>query len=247
MPHYELIQSVGRALDILELVVNSEFGMDLRTVANLTFLKNATAHNMLRTLVAKGFLEKRRKPIRYHPGPVLLNYRRSQRDAALFQRAKPILMNLTKSFGGEVRLCESVGMRTLSMLIASPGSLGVLQPYLPPEMIPYGIGVVFQAYWDKNAIAEFDKKYDFKKNGKKWGTRKKLNRFIADFKKRHLAMIPVRITGETFRVAAPIFGRDGKIIAIIYFFKPIEQTNATFRRQCCEAVRKAGAELSSSG
>ncbi|RPI60916.1 MAG: hypothetical protein EHM48_06465 [Planctomycetaceae bacterium] len=244
MPSYDLVQSVGRALDILELVVNSETGLDLNGVVAFTFLKTATAHNLLRTLVAKGFLEKSRNPIRYYPGPILLNYRRSERDSNLFNHARPIMAQLAHSLGGEVRLCESVGMRTVSMLIASPSQSSVEQPRTPRETMIYGMGVVFQAYWSKREIAEYDKKYNFKLNGQKWGTREKLNRFLAGFRKNHVAMIPVRITGNHFRVAAPIFGWTGKMTAIICFTKPIKQTNAAFRQTCYQAIYKAGKELS---
>ncbi|RPI58999.1 MAG: hypothetical protein EHM48_09570, partial [Planctomycetaceae bacterium] len=88
MAPYDLVQSVGRALDILELVGNSEGGMRRQTVINLTQLKPATTYNLLRTLVAKGFLIKRRNPIRYYLGPTMVSLRRAQRDYELFQRAK---------------------------------------------------------------------------------------------------------------------------------------------------------------
>ncbi|RPI61427.1 MAG: hypothetical protein EHM48_05665 [Planctomycetaceae bacterium] len=244
MPNYELIQSIGRALDILELVGNSESGMSLHLVVTRTHLKTATAHNILRTLAAKGFLVKRRNPIRYQAGPILLNIRRAQRDLELFNRVRPVLMSLANSLGGEARLSECVGMRSLGMLFVLPGQMGVMQPHLPQDMLPYGIGVVFQAYWSKSEIAEYDKKYNFAKNGKKWGSRQKLNRFLAEFKKRRVGMMPIRITGDHFRVAAPIFSRDGKVAAIICFIKPIEQTDAAFRDKCCQAVYQAGVALS---
>ncbi|RPI61475.1 MAG: hypothetical protein EHM48_05580 [Planctomycetaceae bacterium] len=245
MPNYDLLQSVGRALDILELVGNSESGMSWRLVVDRTHLSNTTAFNMLRALVAKGFLVKRRNPIRYYPGPVLINFRRAQRDYELFQRAKPVLMNLANSFIGEARLCECVGLRILSMLMVAAGQLGVMQPHLPHFMRPYGIGSVFQAYWDKQQLADYEKNVPFAKHGKKkWGSRENFHRFLSGFRKNRVAMLPVYRSGDIFRVAAPIFGPGGNVVAIVCLIKPIAQTNATFRHKCCQAIRKAGVELS---
>jgi len=248
MPNYDLLQSVGRALDILELVGNSKVGMSRRVVVNITHLSNTTAFNMLRALVAKGFLVKRRNPIRYYPGPVLINFCRAQRDYELFQRAKPVLMNLANSLIGEARLGECVGLRMLSMLMVSAGQMGVMQPHLPHHMMPYGIGSVFQAYWDKQQQAEYEKSFPFARYGKKkWGSREIFNRFLAGFRKNRMTMIPVRRSGVHFRVAAPISGPGGNMVAIVCFIKPMKQTTATFRRKCCLAVYKAGVELSFSG
>lgn len=58
MPQSELVQSVIRALDILRTVVESPNGMRLNEVADSCGLKVTTAHNLLRSLCARGFLSK---------------------------------------------------------------------------------------------------------------------------------------------------------------------------------------------
>lgn len=63
MPGYEYIQSVSRALDILELLANSSKGLKLQHVASGLGVKRQTAHNLLRTLVHKGFVRKHSPPL----------------------------------------------------------------------------------------------------------------------------------------------------------------------------------------
>jgi len=245
MPRYNLIQSVERSLDILELIGNSTADIRLRVISNRTCLKNTTLHNILRTMVARGFLVKRRNPIRYNLGPAMLSIRRAQRDCELFQQARPVLMNLANSFVGEAMLCECVGVYMLSMLRVAAGQLAVMQPHVPSRMNHYGIASVLQAYWDKHQLAHYEKSFPFKQYGKnKWGSREKFNRFLAGFRKNRMAMMPVRLSGDSFRVAAPILGPGGNMVAIVCFIKPMGQTNAAFRQKCCQAVYKAGVELS---
>ncbi len=58
MPNSELVQSVIRALDMLSAVAASPNGLRLNDVAQATGVKATTAHNLLRTLAARGYVYK---------------------------------------------------------------------------------------------------------------------------------------------------------------------------------------------
>ena len=58
MPNSELVQSVLRALDMLSAVAASSNGLRLNDVAQATGVKVTTAHNLLRTLAARGYVYK---------------------------------------------------------------------------------------------------------------------------------------------------------------------------------------------
>ncbi len=58
MPSSELVQSVIRALDMLSAVAASPNGLRLNDVAQATGVKVTTAHNLLRTLAARGYVYK---------------------------------------------------------------------------------------------------------------------------------------------------------------------------------------------
>ncbi|NOZ23659.1 MAG: IclR family transcriptional regulator [Planctomycetes bacterium] len=63
-----LVQSVVRALDILKVLGRSERGLGVTELAKAVDLKVPTAHNLLRTLVAKGYVAKDATSQRYRLG-----------------------------------------------------------------------------------------------------------------------------------------------------------------------------------
>ncbi len=58
MAQSNLVQSLLKAIDILRLVAESEDGMRLNEIADAFSMKKTTAHNLIRTLRARGFLDK---------------------------------------------------------------------------------------------------------------------------------------------------------------------------------------------
>lgn len=71
MPHSDLVQSVTRAVAILELVAGSPASMSLKEICEALGLKVSTAHNIVRTLIAKGLLAGSARPVRYMLGPAV--------------------------------------------------------------------------------------------------------------------------------------------------------------------------------
>lgn len=67
MPNSDMVQSVLKALDILRLTAASPRGMRLNEIAEALGMKTSTAHNLIRTLCARGFLCKD-SASRFHPG-----------------------------------------------------------------------------------------------------------------------------------------------------------------------------------
>jgi IclR family transcriptional regulator, KDG regulon repressor len=64
----DLVQSVVRAFDILEALGRSEQGLGVTELARKLELKAPTTHNLLRTLVARGYAAKDRDGQRYRLG-----------------------------------------------------------------------------------------------------------------------------------------------------------------------------------
>ncbi|MFW5857046.1 MAG: helix-turn-helix domain-containing protein, partial [Planctomycetota bacterium] len=69
MPRGDLVQSVGKALDLLELLGDAG-ELRLADLCERTGLKSPTAHNLVRTLASRGFVEKRPGG-RYRVGPAV--------------------------------------------------------------------------------------------------------------------------------------------------------------------------------
>ena len=81
MPHNELIQSLLRAMDVIELVAQSERGLSLGEVCNSLKLKQPTAHNLIRTLISRDFVEKTTSPVRYRLGPAVTRLADERQEA----------------------------------------------------------------------------------------------------------------------------------------------------------------------
>src|SRR5512146_598493 len=94
MAHSDLLQSLLRALDILELVARSDDGLTLQELADSLGMKPPTVYNLARTLAARGFLRKVPRPVRYQLGPAMTELVGLQVDHALMQQAPPVMRRL---------------------------------------------------------------------------------------------------------------------------------------------------------
>ncbi len=71
-----MIQSVTRALEMLETIAHAGGAASLGEVAGRAGLKTTTAHNILRTLQDAGYIRRRPGNMRYHLGDRILNLAR---------------------------------------------------------------------------------------------------------------------------------------------------------------------------
>ena len=91
------MQTVEKALDILEVFLKQEDEVGIAALANLSRLNISTAHRITSLLVKRGYLNQRQKRGKYYLGPKLLEFgsivksRVKVRDIAL-----PFLQELNK-------------------------------------------------------------------------------------------------------------------------------------------------------
>src|SRR5690554_5445716 len=94
MPRNEMIQSLLRAVDVIELVAQSERGLSLGEVCNALGLKQPTAHNLIRTLVARDFVEKTTSPVRYRLGAAVTRLANERHNQEVVRRAEVVIRDL---------------------------------------------------------------------------------------------------------------------------------------------------------
>ncbi len=82
-----LVQSVCRAFDILEILARSDAGMGVAELAREMDLKTPTVHNLLQTLVARGYADQDAESLRYCLGPGAYVLGRGQSRGELITRA----------------------------------------------------------------------------------------------------------------------------------------------------------------
>ncbi|WP_419786758.1 IclR family transcriptional regulator [Pseudodesulfovibrio sp.] len=104
MSEGRIIQSVARALNILELFEASE-DLSVTEIANHLDLSKSTAFGLINTLTHKGYLEQNPRDSRYRLGLKLLRMGGAvQRNNILVNRARPFMEKLVEEFSETVHL-----------------------------------------------------------------------------------------------------------------------------------------------
>ena len=108
-----LIQSVERAVAILERLAREGGAASLKHIAERTGLGKTTAHNILKTLDELGYVRRRVGDTRYHLGGRILNLARiAGDDSALRIRLRPALEAIAGKTGETVYLAAPSGDET---------------------------------------------------------------------------------------------------------------------------------------
>ncbi|MCA0964705.1 IclR family transcriptional regulator [Salipiger bermudensis] len=120
-----MIQSITRALEILDAVAHAGGAAPLGEIAAKTGLKTTTAHNILRTLQDAGYIRRRPGDMRYHLGDRILNLARVVGDDdALRRRLRPTLEQMAARTSKTVFLAVPSGDEVFFLdAIESPRTL----------------------------------------------------------------------------------------------------------------------------
>jgi DNA-binding IclR family transcriptional regulator len=217
--HSDPVRSVLRGLDIIDLVARSEQGMTLRDICDVLGLKQATAYNLLRTLVSRNYVDRTGDPVRYRLGRTVVRLADERARHELVRRAESVLLRLyddlvavlprkpeaaddvavsfAQSIGGEIRLMLRVRSDRPGM-ITRP--MSVMGPYRSTSSLLY------QAYWTREERAAYRREHPFTVHGEPWWkTEAKLNTYLIHIRQEGFASPPIYHADE-FRMSAPVFG-----------------------------------------
>lgn len=144
-----LIQSIERAVAMLEIIAREGGAAHLRDVAGKASLGKTTAHNILKTLDALGYVQRRVGDTRYHLGGRILNLARiAGDDGDLRARLRPVLEIIAQRTGETVYLAVPSGDETYYLdAIESGQSLKTTCPVGVRERLEgSAVGLVFLAF-----------------------------------------------------------------------------------------------------
>ena len=128
MPSSDLVQALSRGLMLLELLANSEGGMTLQQLCQELELKPATVHNLLRTLMARSYVEKLSKPTRYTLGVSLFELVEQHRGRDLQRRVGKAMSTIFNRFNfARVTYSEAIGGEVFLKLRITPERPGLLE------------------------------------------------------------------------------------------------------------------------
>lgn len=116
-----VIQSVDRALALLEVLADAPRELRLQDLARIVNLKPSTCHHLLNTLLVRGYVSKLAQPRSYYLGPrvgELAAMRGARFD--IVREARPILEKLQLEAGG--RVCIAGFSGTALTILAQLGA-----------------------------------------------------------------------------------------------------------------------------
>ena len=199
-----MIQSVVRALEILEVVGHAEDGTRLSEVADRLQIQRTTAHNLMRTLRDRGYLEQVRGG-RYHLGAAASALGDLRRRQGLLRRAEAELRRLLQVVpDGILTLSELVGTEIWCRLrLASAGTEPIVQYPTAQTFSAFGSasGLCLQAFHAEYRQRLLDL-HGLEESGERfWNTREAFEKDIHKTLRNGVACI-VRRPG--IRLAAPV-------------------------------------------
>lgn len=166
MPHSELVQSLLRGLDILKHISNHPDGMRLNELTAVTGLKKPTLHNLLRTLIARGFVFKDGMN-RFNIGPAVYEIAGSGALARRQMKAQAIFPLLAEKLPGCTITLSTLSVDTVRCLLRiSPDAPGELQNPADRTFTPYVMAsaIVLQAVYPEES-ARLEERYPFDEYG----------------------------------------------------------------------------------
>jgi DNA-binding IclR family transcriptional regulator len=211
-----LVQSLLRGMDILDRIARSQDGMRLKDVSDALQLKTPTAHNLLKTLAARGFVE-RNGGQHYRLGPAfqeilrLGQEQRSRQDVqAAVEKLWQELPYSTVTYS--IRTCDEISVP----LRISPDRPGVVQRPAHRFFNPYATasGLTFLAFSsDDEKLALMETHSFYERGVALWGTLEALDEALRTMRKAGYALLP--FPEPYMRVAAPVVRQDGSPVGAL--------------------------------
>lgn len=248
MPGADLIQSVLRALDVVDAVAHSQNGMTVRDIAEELELKRPTANNLLRTLAERRYVELRTNPRRYVLGTTVSELAEVASSRSLHQSAIKVMRELQGQMPeASFTLAEPVHDELQTTLRIDRKRPGVVQRPRNERLHPYlkATSLVWQAFGGESQRAAIRKRFLFSEYGvHAWQTIGQLDDYLNHALQQGYAVSPPSY-GPYRAVAAPVYDTGNSFIATLgAFISPDEDHDF---QSLTQAIVGGAAKLSKLG
>ncbi len=217
MANNDLVGSVVKAMALVKITATAQDGLKITELAEAAHLKTVTCFNLVRTLIAGGFLDKING--RLYVGGEISRLAGNRFQMDFFRHAEDLLLKLNRDFPRATVIFALPGKdgmeQTHRISFDHPG---VIQRLNNEAMPPYGtaaglLGLAF--IQDEDVLIRIEEKYPFSEFGiNLWKSRKELNAFLEKCRKDQIAVIPFD-TDVFYRVSVPVFDQSGNFAAVI--------------------------------
>jgi IclR family transcriptional regulator, KDG regulon repressor len=246
-PNEYNVRAVERALQIMGCFDDENPERGISEIAEAVGLHKATAHRIVTTLVNYGYLERAEDGQKYRLGLELTNlgYKVISR-MDLRREAHPFMKQLVQEWDetcdlsifdqGKVFYIDVFrGTRALTIAAAigqrlpahSTASGKLFLAYLPPEELDVLLNQPLTRYTDKTIVSQDE-----------------LRRQMEIISKRGFAIDQGEFEEGVCAISAPIFNRQGKVIAAIGVPSPISRMTEERIAEMAEAFKAAGQAIS---
>ena len=217
MANNDLVGSVVKAMALVKITASAPDGLKICELAETANLKTVTCFNLVRTLIAGGFLDKING--RLYVGSEISRLSENRFHTDFFHQAENALLKLNRAWP------------RATVIFAVPGQAGMEQTHrigfdhpgviqrlnneiMPPYSSAAGLlGLAFDP--DEDVMLRIEEKYPFLEFGiHLWRSRKSLDAFLEKCRRDRIAEIPFD-TDVFRRISVPIFDKAGKFTAVI--------------------------------
>ncbi len=224
------VQSVTRALWILEAVASAGAGVGVRELARNAGLKVPTVHGLVKTLAVEGYLCQEDTTGKYRLGHKWFSLAGAcHRERTLPGVSVPHLERLASETGETVFLAMMRG-RDIVWAAHAMGTrrlVANLEDYPPPDPYETVTGRTLLAFAPPDPLAEFVRAHPIEKStGEQIRTRADLDEELTAIRARGYARIRRRQADSLSAVAAPVRNHAGAVIAAVGLSMP----SARFRK-----------------
>lgn len=239
------IQSLDRALDLLEEVARSEDGVSLAALSERLGISSSATYQLAQTMVARGYMEKSKRPVRYQVGRMVFELARSDQRQGILRSAQSGIRGLRDRFPQATFLVvQSMGANLVVRIRAGAECPGWISHPDQPISNPYHMATAIccQAFMDPDDLAVLRMRFPFDEfaTSESGGLR--------EFEAR---LNEVRGTGQVlakrsrFLVAAPIYTVGGSFWGAFgaSFFEP-DKAGEAQQRDLAAAVVGAALNIS---
>ena len=250
MANNDLVGSLSKGMDILKLVGNTEHGLKAGEIASALNLKTSTCYNLVRTLCAGDFLERRGG--NFCIGSTIVQLAGNSHYNRFVAAAEHELLHLYQAISwGTAIYAKFENGQMLQTHRVSFERPGVIQRLNDEPMHPYASasGLLGLAFTDDESTRLITaSRWPFSEFGAHlWRDRQTLTKFLKTIKKERIAESPYD-KEDFIRISGAVINSDGKLAGTIGVSIPIARikngdTVNKFRDMVSEAAHRLSERL----
>lgn len=243
------IQSVDRAITVLEELSKEKDGCGITYLSNVTGLAKSTVHRLLSTLMSRGYVEKTQETDKYQLGIRVLSLTTNLLERMDIRKiAKPYIEKLSERTGEVVH----IGILDKDEVVyidkvESPRSSIRMYSQIGKRAPLYctGLGKILLSGLDDTTVESIIKEENMIKLTENTITSlDKLKEELIEIRENGFAIDEIEHEKDIRCIAAPIYDMKGKIVAAISVAGPIIYVTKEKLPQLIEEILKTSKEIS---